>query len=124
MRQREFIAGKENNHFNGHPDLVVKGRYANDAVAAGVDGMEFKSTRKRACYVEVISGIISNWPKSSSDMFTEIYIAHLVEADFRKNAGGELGTRTATLGLARGYRPQILNRAMEARDESDRIRDF
>jgi hypothetical protein len=98
-----------------HPDLVVKGRYANDAVAAGVDGVEFKSTRKKGMLRSpVVSGIIS-------DMFTEIYIAHVVEADFRKNAGGELGTRTATLGLARGYRPQILNRAMEARGESDRI---
>lgn len=29
--------------------------------------------------------------------FTEIYIAKVTLADFRKNARGELGTRTATL---------------------------
>jgi len=29
--------------------------------------------------------------------FTEIYLAHVSIADFRKNARGELGTRTATL---------------------------
>jgi hypothetical protein len=27
--------------------------------------------------------------------FTDIYLAHVVIADFRKNARGELGTRTA-----------------------------
>lgn len=36
----------ENRHFNGHPDLVVRGRYPNDAVAAGIEGVEVKSTRK------------------------------------------------------------------------------
>ena len=29
--------------------------------------------------------------------FAEIYLAQVVIADFRKNARGELGTRTATL---------------------------
>jgi hypothetical protein len=29
--------------------------------------------------------------------FTEVYISHVSTADFRKNARGELGTRTATL---------------------------
>ena len=36
----------ENRHFNGHPDLVVQGRYPNNMVAAGTDGVEIKSTRK------------------------------------------------------------------------------
>jgi hypothetical protein len=29
--------------------------------------------------------------------FTEVYLGHVTVADFRKNARGELGTRTATL---------------------------
>lgn len=29
--------------------------------------------------------------------FTEIYLAQVMTTDFRKNARGELGTRTATL---------------------------
>jgi hypothetical protein len=29
--------------------------------------------------------------------FTEVYIGHVVVADFRKNPRGDLGTRTATL---------------------------
>jgi len=36
--------------------------------------------------------------------FTEVYIGEVTRADFRKNARGELGTRTATLhadGIAR-----------------------
>src|SRR5467141_244578 len=35
-----------NEYFNGHPDLIVKGRYENDAVKAGTEGVEIKSTRK------------------------------------------------------------------------------
>ena len=30
-------------------------------------------------------------------MFTEVYLGHVEVDDFRKNARGELGTRTATL---------------------------
>lgn len=37
----------ENRHFNGHPDLVVQGVYANNSVKAGEEGVEIKSTRKK-----------------------------------------------------------------------------
>src|SRR6266446_9649039 len=36
----------QNNYFNGHPDLVVKGVYPNDSVKAGTEGVEIKTTRK------------------------------------------------------------------------------
>src|SRR2546421_7667020 len=36
----------QNHYFNGHPDLVVKGAYPNDAVKAGTEGVEIKTTRK------------------------------------------------------------------------------
>ena len=36
----------ENRYFNGHPDLIVRGKYANDAVTAGEEGVEIKTTRK------------------------------------------------------------------------------
>jgi hypothetical protein len=36
----------ENTHFNGHPDLVVRGRYARNAAPSGMEGIEIKSTRK------------------------------------------------------------------------------
>ncbi len=36
----------QNNYFNGHPDLVMKGSYPNDSVKAGSDGVEIKTTRK------------------------------------------------------------------------------
>jgi hypothetical protein len=32
--------------------------------------------------------------------FTEVYLAYVTEADFRKNSRGDLGTRTATLDRA------------------------
>jgi hypothetical protein len=61
-----------NCYFNGHPDLVRKGVYPNNAVKAGDQGVEVKTTRKPGGAVVGID-------------------------DFRKNARGELGTRTATL---------------------------
>ena len=36
----------ENRYHNGHPDLIVNGVYPNDAVKAGEEGVEIKSTRK------------------------------------------------------------------------------
>ena len=35
-----------NLHHNGHPDLIVRDRYPGNAVKAGEDGVEIKSTRK------------------------------------------------------------------------------
>ncbi len=36
-----------NAYHNGHPDLLVRGHYPNNAVKAGEMGVEIKSTRKR-----------------------------------------------------------------------------
>src|ERR1044071_3878474 len=36
----------QNCYFNGHPDLVVQGVYAGNAVKAGTEGIEIKTTRK------------------------------------------------------------------------------
>ena len=33
----------QNQSHNGHPDLIVRGRYVNDAVRAGQDGVEIKN---------------------------------------------------------------------------------
>lgn len=46
----------ENKHFNGHPDLVVQGRYANNSTASGTDGIEIKSTRKKGGAVDTHGG--------------------------------------------------------------------
>jgi hypothetical protein len=42
----------QNQYHNGHPDLVVKGRYPANAVKAGKDGVEIKTTRKRGGQVD------------------------------------------------------------------------
>ena len=42
----------ENEHFNGHPDLIVQGKYPNNSVKAGTDGVEIKSTRKKGGAVD------------------------------------------------------------------------
>ncbi len=101
----------ENEHFNGHPDLIVQGRYKNNSVASGGDGVEIKSTRKRGGAVDT-HGARDQWmcvfvyetdheTEPAMDRapmrFSEVYLAQVVEADFRKNARGDLGTRTATL---------------------------
>jgi hypothetical protein len=108
----------ENQYFNGHPDLVVKGEYPNNAVKAGSKGIEIKSTRRAGGAVD-FHGARDQWlcvfvyevdnatePAIARHpmVFTEVYLGQVTQADFRKNPRGELGTRTATLnreGIAR-----------------------
>jgi hypothetical protein len=105
----------ENEHFNGHPDLVVQGRYPNNGVAAGSDGVEIKSTRKPGGAVDT-HGARDQWmcvfvyridhdtePVVDREpmTFTKVYLADVKVADFRNNPrGGNIGTRTATLSGA------------------------
>lgn len=101
----------ENTHFNGHPDLVVQGIYPNNAVKAGKEGVEIKTTRKKGGAVDT-HGARDQWmcvfvyevdtkTEPASDRrpmtFTEVYLGNVTLDDFRKNPRGELGTRTATL---------------------------
>lgn len=101
----------ENNYFNGHPDLVVKGVYAKDSVKAGESGVEIKTTRKKGGAVDM-HGAREQWMcvfvyavdshtepaiERAPMRFTEVYLGRVTTRDFRKNARGELGTRTATL---------------------------
>jgi len=108
----------ENKYHNGHPDLVVKGVYPNNSVAAGEKGVEIKTTLKSGAAVDT-HGARNQWmcvfvyridrvrePAINREpmTFTKIYLAEVSTEDFRRNARGELGTRTATLhrdGVAR-----------------------
>ncbi|MGB9369575.1 MAG: hypothetical protein WCE79_26575 [Xanthobacteraceae bacterium] len=104
----------ENEHFNGHPDLVVQGRYPNNSVAAGSDGVEIKSTvnaggavdthgpRDQWMCVFVYTADHETEPAVDREpmKFTEVYLADVKVADFRSNNRGALGTRTATLHRA------------------------
>jgi hypothetical protein len=100
-----------NAYFNGHPDLVVRGQYPNNAVKAGDQGVEIKTTRKPGGAVDT-HGARDQWMcvfvyavdnetepavQRKAMNFTEIYLGQVGIDDFRKNARGELGTRTATL---------------------------
>lgn len=101
----------ENRHFNGHPDLIVQGLYPNNSVKAGKDGVEIKSTRKAGgavdthgareqhmcVFVYQTDHLTEPAIERAPMRFTEVYLAHVVPDDFRKNARGDLGTRTATL---------------------------
>lgn len=101
----------QNEYFNGHPDLLVRGVYPNDGVKAGTKGVEIKTTRKAGGAVDT-HGAREQWMcvfvynldnktqpaiKRTPMNFTEIYLGEVTVDDFRRNARGELGTRTATL---------------------------
>lgn len=101
----------ENKYFNGHPDLVVRGVFPKDAIKAGDEGVEIKTTRKAGGAVDT-HGARAQWMcvfvygvDTSSEParerrpmhFNEVYLGRVSIDDFRKNARGELGTRTATL---------------------------
>lgn len=101
----------ENTYFNGHPDLIVQGIYPQNAVKAGSQGVEIKTTRKKGGAVDT-HGAREQWmcvfvysvdnetePASSRQpmTFAEVYLSHVGVEDFRRNSRGELGTRTATL---------------------------
>jgi len=100
-----------NAHFNGHPDLVVKGEYQDNAVKSGTRGIEIKTTRKAGGAVDT-HGARDQWMRvfvyqvenslapvrnRAPMTFTEIYLGEVTVDDFRRNERGELGTRTATL---------------------------
>jgi hypothetical protein len=101
----------QNRHFNGHPDLIVQGIYPENAVRAGAEGIEIKTTLKSGGAVDM-HGAREQWmcvfvynidrktepaQERRPMTFTEVYLARVTTADFRKNPRGELGTRTATL---------------------------
>ena len=101
----------ENRYFNGHPDLIVRGIYADNSVKAGTEGVEIKTTRKAGGAVDT-HGAREQWmcvfvydvdgesepaTERRPMTFTEVYLGHVTVADFRRNPRGELGTRTATL---------------------------
>jgi hypothetical protein len=92
-----------NTYFNGHPDLVVRGEYANDAVKAGEKGVEIKATRKAGGAVDT-HGARDQWmcvfvyavdtasePATSRVAlpFTEVYLGQVTVDDFRRNPRGE-----------------------------------
>ncbi len=101
----------ENLYHNGHPDLIVRGKYSGNAVKSGVEGIEIKTTNKPGGAVDM-HGAREQWlcvfvhtidcdtePATNRIplKFTELYLAHVTVEDYRKNSRGELGTRTATL---------------------------
>jgi hypothetical protein len=101
----------QNNYHNGHPDLIVRGRYELDSVLSGEHGVEIKTTRKKGgcvdthgareqwlcVFVYEIDKVTEPADQRRATRFTEVYLAHVTQDDFRRNARGELGTRTASL---------------------------
>ena len=101
-----------NAYHNGHPDLLVGGVYPNNSVKSGTDGVEIKATQKKGGAVDthgardqtmcVFVYRVDRDPNKSVYArepleFFQIFLFGVSVADFRHNARGELGTRTATL---------------------------
>jgi hypothetical protein len=101
----------ENRYFNGHPDLVIKGKYPDNSIRSASDGVEIKTTRKAGGAVDT-HGARDQWmcvfvysvdnetepaQNRCAMSFTDVYLGHVTYDDFRRNPRGELGTRTATL---------------------------
>ena len=89
-----------NGHFNGHPDLLVRGQYRNNADKAGEHGIEIKTTRKPGGAVDT-HGARNQWmcvfvysidnvsePANSRAplTFTEVYLGQVGVEDSRRNA--------------------------------------
>jgi hypothetical protein len=101
----------QNSYHNGHPDLLLGGRYPSNSAKAGEEGVEIKTTRKKGGAVDTHGGRnqwmcvfvyeVDTASEPAQDRramrFTEVYLSHVGIEDFRKNPRGELGTRTATL---------------------------
>lgn len=101
----------QNCFHNGHPDLVVRGIYPKNSIKAGEEGVEIKATRKQGGAVDfhgarelhlcVFVYRVDNETEPATARtpleFSDVYLAHVVPDDFRKNPRGALGTPTATL---------------------------
>lgn len=98
-----------NRFHNGHPDLIPQGRYPENAVAAGEEGVEVKATKGRGAvdthgareaWLLVFRYEIDSTTEPAitraPTRVVEILLAQLALDDFRKNPRGELGTRTAS----------------------------
>jgi hypothetical protein len=100
-----------NKYPNGHPDLIRSGIYPGNKAMAGSEGVEVKCTVKKSGAVDmhgarnqtlcVFVYETDNETEPVTDRkptkFTKAYLATVKTDDFRKNARGELGTKTATL---------------------------
>jgi hypothetical protein len=100
----------KNTHNNGHPDLLPAGRYADNGAQAAEDGVEIKVTKKAGGAVDMHSArpawycvfrYVADYTTEpvldrEPTRFTDVWLARLDEKDFRKNARGPRGTRTAT----------------------------
>jgi len=94
----------ENDYFNAHPDLILRGKYPKNRVASGEHGVEIKSTRKPGGAIDT-HGARKQWmcvfvyktdhvtepADARAPMhFKEVYLAQVAPKDFRRNSRGEL----------------------------------
>ncbi|MEO9623822.1 MULTISPECIES: hypothetical protein [Alphaproteobacteria] len=101
----------QNEYHNGHPDLIIRGKYPHNSIKSASDGVEIKSTRKKGGQVDthgareqwmcvfVYKGDFLTEPAQEREptIFTEVYLSHVSLDDFRRNTRGELGTPTSTV---------------------------
>jgi hypothetical protein len=99
----------ENRQHNGHPDLIPRGMYPGDAIHAGGEGVEIKSTKgrvadthgARAGWVCQFNYRVDDEPviaRRRPTIISHVYLARVTTDLFRRNVRrSELGTNTSTL---------------------------
>ncbi len=105
---------------NGHPDLIREGRYERNSTPEAEDGVEVKATKNVNVQVDMHSSREQDLctfvyqvdkQRTNQDVptaekkpleFIGIFLGHVEENDYRENARGEKGTKTATLAKAGG----------------------
>ena len=88
---RHSRALTENRYFNGHPDLIVKGVYAGDAIKSGSEGVEIKTTRKAGGAVDT---------HGARDQWMCVFV-YMIDAESARR------TRNKDCDAAQGRRRQV-----------------
>ncbi|MBI3979766.1 MAG: amidohydrolase family protein [Chloroflexi bacterium] len=99
-----------NRFHNGHPDLIPAGRYPNDAVQAGDEGVEVKATKGRGAvdtrgareaWLSVFRYEVDSTTQPvinrAPTRIVEILLAKLTRDDYRKNCPGPLEIERLTI---------------------------
>ncbi len=115
----------KNRYHNGHPDLLPKGRYRDDSVQHGRDGIEVKASRylrgwqghnAEECWLMVFCFLASRPSDTAKGVsprpfaFRRVYLGRLQKADWVFSGRKEGSRRTITASVTRsGYEKMTTN---------------
>jgi hypothetical protein len=111
----------KNQYHNGRPDLLPRGRYPNDAVLRGEEGVEVKASRNKggwqghnieSGWIMVFQYQVDVETEPSEDRqpttFVSVVVAQLQEEDWSFSGRGEASRRTITASILRSGMEKLL----------------